>query len=50
MAEQAQEHGATIQCDTMFLDATQKQDGRVSVEVGKLSAKRTAGTPHHRHG
>ena len=38
LAEQAQEHGATIQCDTMFLDATQKQDGRMSVEVGKLSA------------
>jgi flavin-dependent dehydrogenase len=38
LAEQAQEHGATIQCDTMFLDATHNQDGRMSVDVGKLSA------------
>ncbi|MBA2395814.1 MAG: FAD-dependent monooxygenase, partial [Ktedonobacteraceae bacterium] len=38
LAEQAQEHGATIQCDTMFLDATQKQDGQMHIEVGKLSA------------
>jgi flavin-dependent dehydrogenase len=38
LAEQAQEHGATIQCDTMFLDATQSQDGQMHIEVGKLSA------------
>jgi flavin-dependent dehydrogenase len=38
LAEQAQEHGATIQCDTMFLDATQNQDGQMSIEVGNLSA------------
>jgi flavin-dependent dehydrogenase len=38
MAEQAQEHGATIQCDTMFLDATHNTNGLMDVEVGQLSA------------
>ncbi len=38
MAEQAQEHGATIQCDTMFLDATSNADGLMDIEVGHLSA------------
>lgn len=38
MAEQAQEHGATIQCDTMFLDATCTTDGSMQVEISQLSA------------
>lgn len=37
LAEQAQEHGAAIQCDTMFLDATPDTNGLMNVEVGKLS-------------
>ncbi|MBV9615183.1 MAG: FAD-dependent monooxygenase [Ktedonobacteraceae bacterium] len=37
MAEQAQEHGATIHCDTMFLDATQNANGLMNVEVSQLS-------------
>lgn len=38
MAEQAQEHGATIRCDTMFLDATPDANGLMNIEVGQLSA------------
>ncbi len=38
LAEQAEEHGAIIQCDTMFLDATPDANGLMKIETGKLSA------------
>ncbi len=44
MAEQAEEHGATLQCDSLFLDAKREQDGFMSVQVGRSSAAGEAGT------
>jgi flavin-dependent dehydrogenase len=38
LAAQAQEHGATLQCDTMFLDATPDANGVLQVEISQLSA------------
>jgi flavin-dependent dehydrogenase len=38
LAEQAEGHGAIVQCDTMFLDATADANGIMKVETGQLSA------------
>ncbi len=35
MAGQAEEHGATIRCATLFLDAKRGEDGLMSVQVGQ---------------
>jgi digeranylgeranylglycerophospholipid reductase len=37
MAGQAEEHGATMRCDTLFLDAKRGEDGLMNVQVGRAS-------------
>jgi geranylgeranyl diphosphate/geranylgeranyl-bacteriochlorophyllide a reductase len=40
MAEQAEERGATVRCDAMFLDAAREQDGVMRVTLGGSTASR----------